>query len=129
MQIFSKVFRFILFGIPAFLIAIPLNWFLVETLLWPKPAAYALVLVVQVVINFFICIHFVFDRDPNKKLANQFIIFMTGILIARVLDWGLYSILVQTTPIHYIAIQFFNVIVFSLAKFSFARRTIEGKGT
>jgi putative flippase GtrA len=127
MQLFSKVFRFVLFGIPAFLIAIPLNWCLVEKLLWPKPAAYALVLVVQVTINFYVCIRFVFKRDISKSISSQFLLFMSGILAARVLDWGLYSILVKTTPIHYIAIQFFNVILFSIAKFTFARRTIEGK--
>lgn len=122
-----KLLRFLAVGIPAFLIAIPLNWFLVEHLIWPKPAAYAVVLVVQVTINFFACILFVFKRDPSKNLAAQFLVFMSGILAARVLDWGLYSLLVKTTPIHYIAIQFFNVIIFSLAKFSFARRTIEGR--
>ncbi len=121
-----KVLRFILFGIPAFLIAIPLNWFLVEKLLWHKTTAYAIVLMVQVTINFYICIRFVFKRDPSKNLAAQFLVFMAGILAARVLDWGLYSLLINTTPIHYIAIQFFNVIIFSLAKFTFARKAIEG---
>lgn len=122
----NKLFRFILFGIPAFFVAIPINLLLVEKLLWPKPAAYAFVLVVQVVINFFVCIFLVFERDTSRGLGAQFVVFMTGILAARILDWGLYSLLVRTTPIHYIAIQFFNVIVFSLAKFAFARRAIEG---
>jgi len=123
---FTKLVRFLAIGIPAFLIAIPLNLFLVEQLAWPKPAAYALVLVVQVTINFFACIFFVFKRDTTKSLASQFILFMSGILAARVLDWGLYSILVKTLPVHYLIIQFSNVIIFSLAKFTFARRTIEG---
>jgi putative flippase GtrA len=123
----QKLLKFLGVGIPAFLIAIPLNLLLVEKFLWPKPAAYALVLVIQVTINFFACVFFVFERDTSKSLGKQFLLFMSGILAARVLDWGLYSILVKTTPFHYIAIQFFNVIIFSLAKFSFARRTIEGK--
>jgi putative flippase GtrA len=122
-----KLLRFLAVGIPAFLIAIPLNYFLVEKLFWPKSAAYALVLVVQVTINFFACIFFVFKRDESKSIKSQFAIFMTGILAARMLDWALYSILVKTTPIHYLVIQFTNVILFSLAKFTFARRTIEGK--
>ena len=84
-------------------------------------------LVIQVTINFFACILFVFQRDTSKSLLSQFVIFMSGILAARVLDWGLYSILVKTTPIHYLIIQFANVILFSLAKFAFARRTFEGK--
>jgi putative flippase GtrA len=123
--VFSKLIKFLAVGIPAFLIAIPLNVYLVDHLGWPKPAAYALVLAAQVTINFFACILFVFKRDTSKSMTSQFILFMSGILAARVLDWGLYSILVKTVPIHYIAIQFFNVVIFSVAKFSFARRTIE----
>jgi putative flippase GtrA len=122
-----KLLKFLAVGLPAFLIAVPLNWFLVESLAWPKPAAYAFVLVIQVTINFFACIYFVFKRDTSKSLFTQFLIFMSGILAARVLDWGLYTLLVQTTPIHYLIIQFSNVIIFSLAKFAFARRTIEGE--
>lgn len=123
----KKLLRFVIFGIPAFLIAIPLNLLLVEIIEWPKPVAYALVLIVQVTINFFICIHYVFERDTTRHLLSQLTIFMSGILAVRCLDWGLYTLLVRVTPIHYIIIQFFNVIVFSIAKFAFARRTIEGR--
>jgi putative flippase GtrA len=122
-----KLLKFLAVGIPAFLIAVPLNWFLVETLGWPKPLAYALVLVVQVTINFFACIFFVFKRDESRSLFSQFILFMSGILAARVLDWGLYTLLVNTTPFHYLVIQLTNVILFSLAKFAFAKRAIEGR--
>jgi len=121
-----KLLRFLAAGIPAFLIAIPLNFFLIERLHWPKPNAYALVLVVQVTINFFACILFVFKRDASKSLASQFAIFATGILATRVLDWGLYTFLVSVIPVHYVFIQLTNVVIFSLAKFTFARRTIEG---
>lgn len=126
MELITKLLRFVAFGIPAFLIAIPLNYSLVEYAVWPKPAAYAFVLFVQVTINFYICIRWVFQRDTTKSLLAQFLLFMSGILAARLLDWGLYSVLVKTTPIHYLVIQFSNVIIFSLAKFTFARRTIEG---
>jgi putative flippase GtrA len=121
-----KLLSFLAAGIPAFIIAIPLNYLLVENLLWPKPAAYSLVLVVQVTINFFACILFVFKRDPSRNLTSQFVIFMSGILAARALDWALYSFLVTVVPVHYLVIQFTNAIIFSLAKFTFARRTIEG---
>ena len=122
-----KLLRFLAVGLPAFLIAVPLNWFLVEHAGAPKALAYAIVLVIQVTINFFACILFVFERDTTKSLFSQFIVFMSGILAARVLDWGLYTLLVHTTPIHYLVIQLANVVVFSLAKFAFARRTIEGR--
>ena len=123
---FLKLLRFLLAGLPAFLIAVPLNLVLVERLAWPKPLAYALVLVLQVTINFFACILFVFKRDTTRSIASQFLVFASGILLARVLDWGLYTILVKVTSIHYVAIQLFNVVVFSITKFAFARRTIEG---
>ena len=127
MELITKLLRFVAYGIPAFLIAIPLNYFLVEYATWPKPLAYAFVLIIQVTLNFYICIRFVFKRDTTQSLFSQFLIFMSGILAARVLDWGLYTLLVHTTPIHYLIIQFTNVILFSLAKFAFARRTIEGR--
>ncbi|BCX48299.1 hypothetical protein HAHE_22070 [Haloferula helveola] len=124
----GKLFRFLLVGIPAFLIAIPLNLLLVETLGWPKPAAYALVQVVQVGINFFACILFVFRRDTSRNLLSQFLLFVSGILAARILDWGLYSLLVKLVPFHYILLQLFNAGLFSVAKFVFARRVLEGVG-
>lgn len=125
--VFGKLAKFLVAGLPAFLVALPLNLFLVENLAWPKTTAYATVLVVQVTINFFACTLWVFERDRRRKLLSQFALFMSGILLARALDWGLYSLLVKITPIHYVAIQVFNVILFSLAKFAFARRAIEGR--
>jgi len=122
-----KIFLFMAVGIPAFLIAIPLNMLLVEHLQWPKAAAYGLVLVVQVIINFFACAFFVFERDRSRSLWSRFAAFMGGILAARGMDWALYSALVTLLPVHYLVIQIFNVVVFSLAKFLLARRALEGK--
>lgn len=120
-----KLVRFMAVGIPAFLIAIPLNVFFVENLHWQKAAAYGLVLVVQVTLNFFACVLFVFQRDLTRSLPSQFALFMSGILGARALDWALYSFLVTVIPFHYLVIQLFNVVVFSLAKFALARRALE----
>ncbi|MGJ8642791.1 MAG: GtrA family protein [Luteolibacter sp.] len=122
---FLNLLRFLAVGIPAFLIAIPLNWFLVEKLFWPKPAAYAFVLTVQVTINFFACILFVFKRDSSKSIVSQFLAFTAAILSVRALDWGIYTLLVKFTPIHYLILQLANTAVFSVAKYIFARRAIE----
>jgi putative flippase GtrA len=124
---FFKLLKFLAVGIPAFLISIPLNYVLVDRLTWPKPPAYALVLTVQVIINFFACIYFVFKRDVSKSLAFHFTRFMTAILTARALDWALYSLLVSVVPLHYIVIQIFNASLFSILKFALARRAIEGR--
>lgn len=122
-----KLGKFLLVGLPAFLLAIPLNWFLVEHLNWSKPLAYALVLLMQVTMNFFACVLFVFKRDRSQSLLKQFSLFMGGIMTARVLDWGIYTALVQLTAIHYLVLQFTNVFLFAILKFAFAKRTIEGK--
>ncbi len=126
MILITKVARFTAYGIPAFIVAIPLNYLFVEGLQWSMPAAYALVLGIQVTLNFFICTLFVFKRDSSKSLRSQFCLFAAGILVFRALDWSLYSLLVKSTPIHYLAIQLFNTALFAFAKFAFARRTIEG---
>lgn len=113
-------------GLPAFLIAVPLNWWLVERAAWDKPLAYAVVLVVQVSINFFACTFFVFRRDRSQRMVRQFLLFMGGILLARGLDWILYRMLVETVPLHYLLLQVFNVVLFALVKFWMARRVLEG---
>ena len=123
----AKVLRFVLYGIPAFLIAIPLNLVLVEKADLPEPLAYAIVLAVQITINFFVCVLFVFERDKSTSLRTQFLVFASGIMLARLLDWGLYAVMVRFTPIHYLAVQIMNVFLFSIAKFLFARRALEGK--
>ena len=124
-QTLLKLLRFLAIGIPAFIIAVPLNWYLVDYLFWSKHYAYALVLIVQVTINFFACVLFVFERDKSKNLFSQFLLFMSGILAVRMLDWALYSLLVRVTPVHYLVIQLANVFMFSLLKFGFARKIIE----
>lgn len=79
------------------------------------------------VINFFACITFVFNRDANTKLLIQFMHFMSGILLFRFMDWMAYSLLVDMLSIHYLIIQLGNVVIFSIVKFGFARRVIEGR--
>ena len=123
----NKLLRFLAAGIPAFLLAIPLNWILVDHLAVSKPMAYGCVLLVQVTINFFACVHFVFERDRSRGLFDQYLAFMGGILAARCLDWGIYTLVVQHTAAHYLVVQVLNALVFSVLKFTFARRAIEGQ--
>lgn len=133
-RVFSKFNRnttnFILFlftGLPSFLIALPLNFYLVEYFNWPKPIAYALVLIVQVSINFFMCRLFVFENVAKTSLAVQYLQFMSGILAFRFFDWALYSLFTHMLPIHFTIIQIGNVVIFSLLKYRFAKRVIEGR--
>jgi putative flippase GtrA len=124
----TRVFWFILCGLPAFLLAIPLNWVLVEKALLAKPLAYAIVLVTQVTINFFMARHFVFKPTTDRSPQAQFALFLVGILGFRVLDWGLYTLIVSTTQIYYLLVQAGNVLLFAVLKFVYSRFIFEGRG-
>lgn len=120
------VFKFLIVGLPSFIVAIPLNILLVEKIgIW-KPASYALVLVVQTSMNFLLCRRFVFKPCQHKSIYKQYLGFISAVAIFRYLDWGLYSILVKTTNINYILIQLFNVVIFSVAKYFGSKKAIEG---
>ena len=121
----SKLVKFLLAGGPSFLIAIPLNWALVTQAAWPKPAAYAVVLVVQVTLNYFACRYFVFQTAPGVTLWKSFAVFVNGILIFRLLDWGVYSLLTTKLALPFVAVQLGNVLLFGLLKFQFSKRVFE----
>lgn len=120
-----QIGKFLLAGLPAFLVAIPLNWVLVDLADIPKPLAYAFVLAVQITINFFMLRRYVFDTDRSVTMWSQFVKFFIGIAVFRLLDWALYTILVTATGVHYLIIQAGNVAIFSVAKFLFSKKVIE----
>lgn len=119
-----KVIRFLVAGVPAFLVAIVLNYTLVQVLGLNKPIAYALVLVVQIVINFFACRFFVFEVDPALKMRRSFAIFFNGIALFRLADWIVYSILTHF-GVPFLLAQMANIAVFAVLKFEFSRRVFE----
>ena len=123
----KSLIMFLIVGLPSFVIAIVLNYFLVNSLNWPMPVAYAVVLVIQVTINYFMCRQFVFKNESTKSVLVQLLQYISGIGAFRFFDWLLYSILTQILPIHFVIIQVGNVIIFSLLKYRFAKRVIEGK--
>lgn len=128
-KIIPRFVSFLAAGLPGFLLALPLNYALVERLSLPKWGSYAIVLVFQVTINYVTLLQFVFDRDRSRSVLRQYFVFLSGILGFRLFDWMLYVALTATLPVHYLVIQAFNILVFSVAKFLFATRAIEGKTT
>lgn len=113
--------KFMLSGIPAFSIAMSLNWLLVSRAAWPRTAAYAVVLLVQMTINFFLCRRYVFALKSRRGLLRQYLSFVSGNAIIRAFDWALYSVIVAAIPEHYLYVQLGNVVLFSFVKFIFAR--------
>lgn len=119
------LFKFGMAGMPSFLIAIPLNWFLVEKILLHKPIAYLITLLFQVAVNFVFLRLFVFKSEKQGGKLITFFKFFWGIAFFRLLDWGLYTLLVQNTEIYFLIIQIGNVVIFSLAKFFFSKKIME----
>ncbi len=121
-----KIGKFLAAGLPAALLAIPVNYLLVTQAHIPKPAAYALVLALQVITNFFACRYFVFEQTARTSLGSQFFQFTSGILAFRVADWGLYTLLVGYFGKYFLILQIINIVVFALLKFKFSERVMEG---
>lgn len=120
-----KLIRFLLAGIPTFLVALPLNWLLVSKMGLPKLGTYACVLVTQTTVNFFICRWFVFREKEQKPMAARFLPFIGGVLLFRAADWAVYSILVGVFGLWYLGVQIANAVIFSLLKFAFVKKVME----
>lgn len=120
-----KFFKFLLAGLPAFIVAIPLNYVLVSLFDMYKPLAYVIVLFIQVSINFFIVRRFVFHNKGHDNIFSEYYKFLIGIAFFRFLDWALYSAIVSLTPINYLIVQLGNVFIFSIAKFLYSKRIFE----
>ena len=114
-----RLLKFLAAGLPAFLLAVPANYWLVGQLGLAKPVAYAIVLGGQVTLNFFLNRIFVFERR-GKSILQEFIPFVVGILGFRVTDWLVYVLLVEVFGVCYLAAQLGNVLLFLVPKFLFA---------
>lgn len=121
---FVKLVKFMAAGLPSFLLAVPLNYVLVDWLALPKGPVYAGVLLFQVTVNFFMCRWFVFEKNTTTPLWQEFATFSTGILLFRLADWCVYYVLVNVFGFYYLAVQLANVVIFSVAKFMFSERTL-----
>jgi len=122
----GKFIRFLAAGLPSFLLAIPFNILLVELIRMPKVPAYCLVLLMQITINFFMLRKFTFSESTTSSVKRKFSLFMSGIIVFRVLDALLYAFLVQTLGLYYLIAQLLNVGLFSIAKYFYSKAVFEG---
>lgn len=126
-RMMRKYFGFLLAGIPGFIIAFFLNILAVQNLGIQPSIAYAIVLIIQIIINFIFCKIFIFEKSTNISLLVQFMQFLSTIIIFRILDWGLYTYLVQVWKWNFIIVQIMNIILFSFLKFLFSLNIFEKK--
>ena len=120
-----KLGGFLMAGLPAFALALPMNWLMVARMKWNESFAYAIIMIFQTTVNFFMCRRFVFTDRKETHLIIQFYQFAVGILLFRMADWGLYSILVTVVGLNFLVIQVLNVILFAILKFKFSQRVME----
>lgn len=123
-----KLIKFLLAGLPSFLVAIPVNWLLVEQLNLDKALSYACVLYMQMTINFFVCRFWVFESGREKSLILQYFQFLAGIFFFRLADWGVYYVLVTLCGFFYLGVQVCNIVIFAFLKFHFSKQVIERSG-
>lgn len=132
---FRKLILFLLSGLPGFALAFPFNFLLVDALHLPKGLAYAIVLIMQVHVGFFLSRIIAFVPSATKPFFRQYLEFMGAVAVFRGLDWIVYTFCVEALrfPLviagrdcYYLVYQLANVVVFSCAKFFFCRRAIEG---
>ncbi len=121
--------KFLAAGGPAFLLAVPGNYLLVDRFHLQKPLAYLAVLLVQVNCNFFMCQIIVFRKEMCRFSFNNYGRFIFGIMGFRLLDWCLYVFLVNKAGLQYLLVQVLNLAIFSLAKFVFAERLFDRRAT
>lgn len=121
-----QLIRFLLAGAPAFALAVPLNYALVEWGGWSKPIAYAVVLFAQVSFNYWMCRWFVFPGAIKSRWHRDFPLFVAGILGIRMIDWSVYLLLIQRFEVYYLLAQIINVATFALLKFMFSKKLLSG---
>ena len=83
----KKLFFFLIAGLPSFILAIFLNLYLVEVVEIDSIISYGIILIIQVIINFFINLKFVFNDNNSKSQLAKFVYFLILILIIRSMDW------------------------------------------
>jgi putative flippase GtrA len=120
-----KLSKFLAAGLPSFGLALPLNWVFVRHLGWDESVAYALVLIMQVTVNFFMCRLFVFTDRKETPAWVQFWQFLGGILVFRLADWAVYSLAVKVCGFDFLAVQVANIFIFAILKFNFSKKILE----
>ena len=117
----KKYIQFLIAGIPSASLAIPLNILLVEVGKINKPFSYAIVIFLQILLNFCFINKYVFKNKKNKIIILSFLKFFFGILIFRILDWYIYIQLLSLFPNIYVIIQLVNIAIFSMLKFKYTK--------
>ena len=90
----NKFLLFLIVGLPSYILGIGLNYYLVEFLKINLYFSYAIILIIQIIINFYLNLKFVFYEN-NKESKKKFLKFFIVIINFRIIDWIVYYIFVD----------------------------------
>ncbi len=121
----KKIILFFLVGIPSYVLAVVLNYYLVEFTNISILISYLLVLILQVIINFFLNLNYVFKSSSSENTLLKFKHFSFSIIAVRILDWSLFALIISLFDIWYIFVQTSNILVFGLMKYVLSKKIFE----
>jgi putative flippase GtrA len=119
--------RFGLSGLPAFLVALGMNKFLVEIAHWPKPVAYLPVVWMQMNVGFLMCHYFVFRTSERRSLLNAYWQYTLSMWAIRGVDWLSYTLLVEAVKVPYLVAQISTSAVLLVVRFLSAKAIFRSK--
>lgn len=114
-------FKFLLLGIPGFVITAAANFILVQYVEMNKTMAYLLVVFTKTSFNYFVCRKYMLQCEYNNLWHVTYFLFVPGILVIRAADLIVYSFLVYRLTIYFIFAQIHNVMWFSGIKYFVAK--------
>lgn len=117
----KQFIQFGLAGLPAFLIAIPLNIFLVQYAHWPKPVAYVPVIWLQFTAGFLMNHYLVFKTAGKIPFWRAYFQFAASMGIIRIFDWSAYTAATVWAHVPFVLAQICCSGVFLVIKYLSAR--------
>jgi len=124
----GRLLQFLASGVPGFILSVSVNSFLVVWLKWPKPLSYLIALMMQTMVNFYLCPRLAFGTGNSDSPVRQFFQFLAGVAGFRIADWLVYVLLVEFVHLHFLAAQLLNIAMQSVPKYKFAQAVFRRKG-
>jgi len=116
----SRLIPFLASGVPGRVLSVAVNSALVAWLQCPKPLAYLIALLVQTVINYYLCGSLFFRSPAAKSPIRRFVHYAAGVAGFRLADWAVYVALVEAVHLHFLVAHLLNIALQSIPKYKFS---------
>ena len=126
--LWSKPVRFLAIGGVMMVSGLALNVLLVEVLHTSHRPAYAVVMVFLVFLGFILNRFVTFDKGDTRLLI-RFFRYTCAVILFRLVDWLLYTFLVEGVTLYYPAAQVVSGSIVLVAKYFSYKKLFEQKGS